>query len=316
VEKLELKKKIFQNLETLTRPDTVLATNTSALSVSKLGEGLRNPERVVGMHFFNPVHKMKLVEVVRARHCSQAAVDTAVALARRIGKFPLVVSDSPGFLVNRILLPYLLEAAMLFEQGAKLEDIDTCMSEFGMPMGPLRLLDEVGLDIAADVEETLASAFAATMLKSQVIPQMIQAGLLGKKSGAGFYTYEGGEEHANAGASAFQKPESSVVTLSPDELQHRLVMLLVNEAARCLEERVVETAADVDFGMILGTGFAPFRGGPLRHAETLGISRVVEDLNQMRMQWGARYTPARILVDHAARKESLYEDERSTGRIR
>ncbi|MGB8464043.1 MAG: 3-hydroxyacyl-CoA dehydrogenase NAD-binding domain-containing protein, partial [Terrimicrobiaceae bacterium] len=270
VEKLELKKKIFADLEERTRPETLLATNTSALSVTEISRGLRHPERVVGLHFFNPVHRMKLVEVVRAELSSDAAVDTAVALVQRIGKFPVVVRDRPGFLVNRILLPYLLEAARLFAAGADIRNLDECMLDFGMPMGPLRLLDEVGLDVASDVAQTLCAAFPDRLRMPEFFPSLPGADIRGRKAGKGFYEYRNGHSvQANRAVLALRVGDDKA-GLTREELRRRMVLLMINEAARCLEEHVVDDPRDVDFAMIMGTGFAPFRGGPLRYADSIG----------------------------------------------
>ncbi|HEU4679177.1 MAG TPA: 3-hydroxyacyl-CoA dehydrogenase NAD-binding domain-containing protein, partial [Terrimicrobiaceae bacterium] len=190
-EKMPVKKAIFADLEERVRPETILATNTSALSITEISRDLQHPTRVVGLHFFNPVHRMKLVEVARGEFSSEVAIDTAVVFVQRIGKFPVVVRDRPGFLVNRILLPYLLEAGRLFAAGAEVEALDESMLDFGMPMGPLRLLDEVGLDVAADVGQTLCTAFPDRMQPPGVFAQLLDAGFKGRKSGRGFYEYRG-----------------------------------------------------------------------------------------------------------------------------
>ncbi|WP_367873453.1 3-hydroxyacyl-CoA dehydrogenase NAD-binding domain-containing protein [Luteolibacter sp. Populi] len=191
VERLDIKKKVFADLAARTRPDTILATNTSALPVHELAEVVSNPERLVGLHFFNPVHRMQLVEVVRTPQTSDSTLATAVAFVRSIGKLPVVVRDAPGFLVNRILMPYLVEAAKLFERGGDPKAIDDAMLDFGMPMGPLRLLDEVGLDVAAHVARTLAEAFPERMSVPDLLDKLLAAGHSGRKSGSGFYIYDG-----------------------------------------------------------------------------------------------------------------------------
>ena len=236
--------------------------NTSALSVTEISRDLRHPDRVVGLHFFNPVHRMKLVEVARGEFSSDVAVDTAVAFVQRIGKLPVVVRDRPGFVVNRILLPYLLEAVRLFAAGADVEALDGSMLDFGMPMGPLRLLDEVGLDVAADVGQTLCVAFPDRMQTPGIFAQLLGAGFKGKKSGKGFYEYRKGRAiGVNRAALGLREAEDKG-DLGREQLQERMVLLMIDEAARCLEERIVDQPGDVDFAMIMGTGFAPFRGGP------------------------------------------------------
>jgi 3-hydroxyacyl-CoA dehydrogenase / enoyl-CoA hydratase / 3-hydroxybutyryl-CoA epimerase len=297
VEKMDLKKQVFADLEGRTRPETLLATNTSALSVTEISRALRHPERVVGLHFFNPVHRMKLVEVVRAEQTSETTTDTAVAFVQRIGKFPVVVRDRPGFLVNRILLPYLLEAVRLFERGAEVAALDECMLQFGMPMGPLRLLDEVGLDVASDVAQTLCTAFPERMRMPEIFPLLLAAKIRGRKGGEGFYTYHKGH-HAGANPAVLGlRTEGDKAGLTQDELQKRMVLLMINEAAMCLEERIVEDPKDVDFAMIMGTGFAPFRGGPLRYADSVGIAKITNDLQRLNEAGERQFAPCARLIE-------------------
>jgi 3-hydroxyacyl-CoA dehydrogenase/enoyl-CoA hydratase/3-hydroxybutyryl-CoA epimerase len=308
VEKMEIKKKLFQRLDELVNDDTVLATNTSALSISELAAVTKHPSRVVGLHFFNPVHKMQLVEVVTGRDTSPEVAQRAVQFAQRLGKLPVLVKDSPGFLVNRILLPYMIEAAALFWQGASVEDIDSAMLRFGMPMGPLRLTDEVGVDIALDVAETLAAAFPSRMHVPDVLGTMINAGMLGRKAGKGFYKYgKGSEASANKEVTALRPPRQANPP-NPDDIENRLALLMVNEAARCVEEGIVATPGDVDLAMVMGTGFAPFRGGPLRHADTATMSKVVDELNRYAAGAGPHYTPCNLLQDMAKSGERFYDD--------
>jgi len=262
VEKLSIKKQIFADLSARCRPDTILATNTSALPIHELASSITNPERLVGLHFFNPVHKMQLVEVVRTESTSDETLATAVAFVRKIGKLPVVVKDSPGFLVNRILMPYLVEAASMFEQGGDPEEIDKAMLDFGMPMGPLRLLDEVGLDVAMHVAGTLAAAFPDRMEVPRVVAKLLEAGHTGRKGGSGFYVYDGASPAVNAEAVTFQTGTEN----TPDAAQQILAKLMTEEARLCLEEGVAESADDIDLAMILGTGYPPFRGGPMGSA--------------------------------------------------
>jgi 3-hydroxyacyl-CoA dehydrogenase/enoyl-CoA hydratase/3-hydroxybutyryl-CoA epimerase len=264
VEKLETKKNIFADLSERARPDAVLATNTSALPIRELAGSIDEPGRLLGLHFFNPVHRMQLVEVVRAESTSDETVATGVAFVRRLGKLPVVVRDSPGFLVNRILMPYLVKAAALFEAGGDPEVIDRAMLDFGMPMGPLRLLDEVGLDVALDVARTLAEAFPERMEIPRVVEKLAADGQLGKKSGGGFYTY--GKSGGSPNAAAFDLRAGNQA--APGNVRDVLADLMTAEARRCLDEGVAESADDIDLAMVLGTGYAPFRGGPLAHGDT------------------------------------------------
>ena len=220
----------------------------------------------------------------------------------------MVVQDSPGFLVNRILLRYLVEAAILFENGAQTEAIDDAMVEFGMPMGPLRLIDEVGVDISADVAATLAEKFRDRLRTPELLGRMMQVGLLGRKSGEGFYIHKDGEPRMNPGVAKF-RTGSSAAAYGLGELQRRMALLMVNEAARCLEEKVVATPADVDFSMVMGTGFAPFRGGPLAYADSTGIAKIVDDMKTLVQAGGTQYEPSTLLVSMAAAGRSFMEIE-------
>jgi 3-hydroxyacyl-CoA dehydrogenase/enoyl-CoA hydratase/3-hydroxybutyryl-CoA epimerase len=306
-EKMAVKKAVFADLEERVRPETILATNTSALSVTEISRPLRHPARVVGLHFFNPVHRMKLVEVARGELSSDVAVDTAVAFVQRIGKFPVVVKDRPGFLVNRILLPYLLEAVRLFAGGADVEALDESMLDFGMPMGPLRLLDEVGLDVAADVGQTLCTAFPDWMQTPSVFAQLLGAGFKGRKSGRGFYEYR---KDRVTGVNRFAlglREADDKGDLTREQLQGRMVLLMINEAARCLEERIVDDPRDVDFAMIMGTGFAPFRGGPLRYADTIGIARITESLQRLSNS-REQFIPCERLVEMSRQNRKFHGD--------
>ena len=308
VEKMEAKKKIFVHLdEQATNKETLLATNTSALSLAEIAGATKNPARVVGIHFFNPVHKMQLVEVVTAPQTSEETVRRAVQFARQIGKLPVVVKDSPGFLVNRILVPYLLEAGLLFENGASAKDIDEAMLDFGMPMGPLRLIDEVGVDIAADVAATLAAKFSDSLRVPELLAKMVSAGWLGRKSGRGFYLYSGTKTLPHPELNSLCRNRDAAA-LDRAQLQQRLTLLIVNEAARCVEERISSGPEAVDFAMVMGTGFAPFRGGPLRYAEAFGLRRAVDELDRLRAVEGSRYTRCDLLEQLAAEGRRFYED--------
>lgn len=308
VEKLELKQKIFRQLETRTDASTVLATNTSALSIDAIASGLADPGRVVGIHFFNPVHRMQLVEIVRGPRTAPAAVDTALQFVKAIGKLPVLVRDRPGFLVNRILLPYMVEAVRLFNEGCGVQRLDQLMLDFGMPMGPLRLSDEVGLDVAQHVATDLQNRLPKPVPINDTLQQMIARGWLGKKSGTGFYVYganPGAKEQPNAAVGFLQ---ASVPGPGHDAatLLDRLVLVMVNEAARVLEEGVVGAPEDVDFGMIFGTGWAPFRGGPLRYADTLGAAEIVQRLDRLATTVAPYFTPCERLVEMGRSGRSFY----------
>jgi 3-hydroxyacyl-CoA dehydrogenase / enoyl-CoA hydratase / 3-hydroxybutyryl-CoA epimerase len=305
VENLDLKKTLFQRLDALAGDETILATNTSALPISELAAGTRKPERVLGLHFFNPVHRMQLVEVVVARQTAPEVLDRAVKFVRQIGKLPVVVKDSPGFLVNRILMPYLIEAGTLFENGASIRGLDEAMLDFGMPMGPLRLIDEVGVDVSMHVARTLFGHFGQRMRIPAVLGRMMDAKMLGRKSGHGFYVHEKSKAHPNPAVTQFAQGQSAA-GYSREELQERMVFLMVNESARCLEEQIVTAPEDVDFAMINGTGFAPFRGGPLRYADSLGAEKIVGAMDNLVDRGADHFAPCSLLKEMAAAGKKFY----------
>src|SRR5256886_2888241 len=262
-EKIDVKREIFRELAMEAGPKTIVATNTSALPVSTLAEVTVSPEHVIGLHFFNPVSRMKLVEVVIAKETSEETRDRSLAFVRQIGKLPVVVRDSPGFLVNRVLFPYLLDAAELFESGVDAERIDRGLVKWGMPMGPLRLIDEIGIDVTVDIATTLEKAYGRRDRAPEILRSMRESKLLGRKTGAGFYKYEGKQQSPNESLVQLRRAGSA---RNDVDLANRLIFLMVNEATRCIEEKVLEAPVDADYGMILGTGIAPHRGGALRLA--------------------------------------------------
>jgi 3-hydroxyacyl-CoA dehydrogenase / enoyl-CoA hydratase / 3-hydroxybutyryl-CoA epimerase len=307
-EDMQVKKTIFADLEERVRLDTILATNTSALSIAEISRGLRDPTRLLGLHFFNPVHRMKLVEIARGELTSDLAIDTAVAFVQRIGKLPVVVKDRPGFLVNRILLPYLLEAVRLLVAGAPIEAIDESMLDFGMPMGPLRLLDEIGLDVASDVGETLCKAFPDRMHTPDVFAQLLADNAKGKKTGRGFYEYRSGRVVGVNRFAISRREADDKASLTREQLQERMVFLMINEAARCLEEGIVDDPRDIDFAMVMGAGFAPFRGGPLRHADHIGITKVIENLERLARSRERQFAPSNLLIEMTRQEKKFYSD--------
>jgi len=324
-EKMEIKEEVFRELAMEAGPKSIVATNTSALPVSDLADVTVSPEHVIGLHFFNPVSRMKLVEVVIAKQTSDETRDRSLAFVRQIAKVPVIVRDSPGFLVNRVLFPYLLDAAGLFESGVDPKRIDSALVAWGMPMGPLRLIDEIGVDITIDIGNTLEKAYGQRDHVPIVLLWLRDQQMLGRKTGAGLYKYEGKSQKPNDSLVKWRRglhgePEGvEGPNIPPDKyrdprlrfnderLAHRLVFLMVNEAARCVEEGVVGSPEDADYGMILGTGFAPFRGGPLRFAEHFGLKRVVEELERL-SRTEQKFTPCEILKKHARDGTKFYED--------
>lgn len=280
VEDVDAKRELFAAIEPRLRADAVLATNTSSIRLETLSEGLQHPGRLVGLHFFNPVAKMPLVEVVHGKGTDPQMAARAQAFARCIDRLPLPVRSTPGFLVNRILMPYLLEAVTLIEEGVPGAVVDRAAVEFGMPMGPVELADTVGLDVCLSVAEILSRELDGSV--PERLRTLVAAGQLGKKSGAGFYPFRGGKPQKQALPKGYQPPE---------DVQDRLVLRLLNEAVACLREGVVSDADLVDAGVIFGTGFAPFRGGPLHYAERRGPVAMQERLHVLAQRHGERFQP-------------------------
>lgn len=310
IEKLDIKQNLFAELETLVRDDTILATNTSALSIVDVAEKMQHKERVVGIHYFNPVHKMKLVEVVRGECTSEETILKATQFVKKTGKLPVVVKDSPGFLVNRILMPYLIEAVYMVSCGVDVERVDKLLRKFGMPMGPFRLIDEVGCDVCQHVADDLLNRLKTNFPKSDFLKTMIENKDVGKKSGRGFYKYSNGK---STGVSS-KLPTSVIKTsyihqsFTDEEIVDRLILIMVNEAVRCLEEEVVGSPKDIDFGMIMGTGWAPFRGGPISYLDNLGAAKVVKKLKIIAKK-NKYFTPCDMLVEYAENDKKFYGEK-------
>ncbi len=309
VENLDAKRAVFRELDGRTRPAAVLATNTSSLRVGSLEDGLKHPERVAGMHFFNPVHRMQLVEVVRTAATGERTVAALVQWAIALGKTPIVVRDSPGFVVNRILTPYLNEAAVLVAEGMGIKEIDRIMKRFGMLMGPLEVLDQIGLDVAAHVAESMAPVMAGRLEANTAIARMREKNWLGQKNGRGFYVHHGRARTANRLAENLLRSETAPGSAALSqalpaeareaEARERLVLLTVNEAAMVFGEGLAESAEMIDLAMVLGTGWAPHHGGPLRYADERGPAAVVEALNGLAARHGPRFEPCAELRKRA-----------------
>lgn len=280
-ENLEVKQEIFKRVEAEAKPDAIIATNTSSIPLDEISTAMKKPARLVGIHFFNPVARMELVEIVCSDKTKRAVKEDAEAFVNQISRLPLPVKSSPGFLVNRVLMPYLLECIQLLDDGYAPEAIDEAAKAFGMMMGPVELADTVGLDVCLAVAQNLTEHFGGEVPKR--IREMVDVGKLGKKSGEGFYKYVKGKavkhKHAHKNATSTHN----------EEIAHRLILRMVNEAAACLREGVVEDADLLDAGMIFGTGFAPFRGGPMHYANAFGQDKLNASFAELETQFGERF---------------------------
>ena len=306
IENMEVKKQVFAELEGEVSEQTILATNTSSLSITEIATAVKKPERVIGFHFFNPVHRMPLVEIIRGDKTSDETTITAVAFAKRLGKTPIVVKNSPGFLVNRILGPYINEGALLLQEGATIDEIDKAMLDFGMPMGPINLLDEVGLDVGFKVAKILHEAFPDRIAVSPVMEKMSVAGRLGKKGGRGFYIYDGKKKKIDPEVYRVIGHVRRAGAISRQDIQNRLLAAMLKEAALCLEEGIVRRARDVDAGLIFGTGFPPFRGGLLRYADSLGLSFWADLMAQLAEKTGPRFAVPKLIAELAEKSGTFY----------
>ena len=277
-ENLDAKRELYARVEPKMKPEAVLATNTSSIVLEQLSEKLADPTRLIGLHYFNPVSRMPLVEVIRGERSDPQMLQKGNAFARQIDKLAIVCRSSPGFLVNRVLMPYLGEAVRAAEEGIALAVIDRAAENFGMPMGPIELADVVGLDVVMSV----GKVFFQTQNVSVPAPllSLIEAKKLGKKSGAGFYEWRGGKP--------VKPPVSADI---PADLEDRLLLPLVNEAVAVLREQVVADADLIDAGLIFGAGFAPFRGGPIQYARTRGVAILVARLKELESIYGSRFAP-------------------------
>jgi 3-hydroxyacyl-CoA dehydrogenase/enoyl-CoA hydratase/3-hydroxybutyryl-CoA epimerase len=305
-EELELKRRILAEVEQRLRPDAIFASNTSTIPIREIAAEAAHPERVLGMHFFSPVEKMPLLEVIPTEATSPEAIVTAVRFGRRMGKTVIVVEDHPGFWVNRILSPYLGQSGLLVEEGVPIELVDRAMTEWGFPVGPVALLDEVGLDVAQKAAKVMQEAFGERMRPGVGLERLLQAGRLGRKNGRGFYRYRDGHKTGvDDGVYGLLnvKPKDSA---DPETVRRRLVYAMLNEAAAACGEGVIRSARDGDIGAIYGIGFPAFRGGPLRMIDDFGAARVIETLYELQDRYGERFRPAPALAEMARQGGRYY----------
>jgi len=329
-EDLAVKHQVLREAEAAINPSAIFASNTSTIPISLIAQASSRPERVLGMHFFSPVHKMPLVEVITTAETHPQVTATAVAYAKKLGKTVIVVNDGPGFYVNRILSPYINEAGILLDQGVAVDIIDRALVDFGFPVGPITLIDEVGLDVAAKAGKIMADAFPDRMHPAKSLQAVVAAGRYGRKSQKGFYTYDKEGKKGEVDPSVYTlflapgsipvvktiapvtAPETPVIPEMPAiQVQQRTVLTMLNEAARCLSDGIIKSARDGDVGAVFGIGFPPFRGGPFRYMDSLGIQIVVQRLEDLNARFPGRFEPAELLLEMARRRQVFYPDERS-----
>lgn len=308
VENMDIKKKVFAELESKVSKETLLTSNTSSLSITEMAKAVEDSSRFAGLHFFNPVNKMPLVEIVRHPGVSQQTIDQLYKWTLDVKKTPVVVNDCPGFLVNRILAPYLNEAAYLLEEGVSVEAIDRASLNFGMPMGACRLMDEIGLDVCAHVGDVMEQGLGARAKANPLSHKAVEKGLLGKKNLKGFYLYDEVGKQGEVNKQMLDLIHEASTEMDETEIQMRLVLPMINEAARILDEKVVEDAATVDLGLIFGIGFPPFRGGLLRYADNEGLDRITTAINKFANEVSTeRFELSPYLVSLSTQKKKFYE---------
>ncbi len=308
VENRDIKKAVLRDFEQTMRRPVIFASNTSSLSITEIATASKHQDQVVGMHFFNPVEKMPLVEIIRGKKTSEETVSAIATLSRKLGKLPVIVNDGPGFLVNRILMPYLNEASKMLEQGNTIEEIDHALLQFGMPMGAFILLDEIGIDVAHKVADILYQGLGGRAKPSPLLETLYKEGYYGKKNGKGFYQYKG-RKRMGPDASLYGKISAGAgpkEKTSHDEIVERALLLMVKEAALCLEEKIIEKPDLLDAALIFGIGFPPFRGGLLRYADKLGPKNIVQKLEAYTKRYGERFSPPASLLALADKGGSFH----------
>lgn len=327
-EDLAIKHQVLIEAEASIHPSAIFASNTSTIPISQIAQASSRPERVLGMHFFSPVNKMPLLEVITTAETLPQVTATVVAYGKKLGKTVIVVNDGPGFYVNRILSPYINEAGLLLDQGVAVDIIDKALVEFGFPVGPITLIDEVGLDVASKAGKIMAEAFPERLQPARSIQAVVGAGRYGRKSKKGFYSYdkEGKKGDVDPGVYAlFLTPGTIPVArtiagpiseaqgmpeMPAAQIQQRTVLAMLNEAVRCLSDGIIRSPRDGDVGAVFGIGFPPFRGGPFRYMDSLGLQIVVQRLEDLNARFPGRFEPAEMLLEMARRKQVFYPDDR------
>jgi 3-hydroxyacyl-CoA dehydrogenase/enoyl-CoA hydratase/3-hydroxybutyryl-CoA epimerase len=305
-EDLALKHRILGEVEAVTREDCIFASNTSSIPITELAKGSRRPAQVIGMHYFSPVNKMPLLEIITHKGTADWVTATCVEVGKKQGKTVIVVNDGPGFYTSRILAPYMNEAAHLLAEGADIAELDRALVEFGFPVGPITLLDEVGIDVAQKVGPIMEAAFGKRMAAPRALEKVVAEGRLGRKNKKGFYTYEGKKKEVDVSVYELLPHGKNRKQLDAREMAERCALQMVNEAVRCLEEGILRGARDGDVGAIFGLGFPPFLGGPFRYADSLGPSELLRRLEHYQEKYGERFTPAPSLVERAKAGRTFY----------
>jgi 3-hydroxyacyl-CoA dehydrogenase/enoyl-CoA hydratase/3-hydroxybutyryl-CoA epimerase len=307
-EDLDLKRSIVKEVEENTPDHTIFASNTSSLPITEIAKGSGRPEQILGMHYFSPVQKMPLLEIIKTEDTADWVTATAFDVGIKQGKNVIVVNDGPGFYTTRILAPFMNEALLLLEEGADIKDLDKAMKQFGYPVGPVKLLDEVGIDVAAHVGEVMSELFDPRGVKSSTKGQeLLDAGYKGRKNKQGFYVYKEGEKAKEVNTEIYKYfGGSGRKSFDREQIQQRIALMMVNEAAWCLQEDILLSPADGDLGAILGLGFPPFLGGPFRYIDQRGVSDVIKTMGNLQKQHGERFKPAPILEDYAKQNKKFH----------
>ena len=307
-EDLALKHRVLREVEPLLDATAVYASNTSTIPISRIAEAAERPERVLGMHFFSPVHKMPLLEVIVTADTAKEATVRAVAYGKRLGKTVIVVNDAPGFYTTRTLSAYMNEAGRLLDEGVAIEAIDAALTAFGFPVGPITLLDEVGIDVGGKVGQVLFDAFGARMAPSESLRRVVESGRTGRKGKKGFYLYDddGTKNAADSTVYDLLPMGAARVSMDESEIRERCVLAMVNEAARCLDDGVLRSPRDGDVGAVFGIGFPPFRGGPFRYVDAVGAGRIVDELEALDDRFPGRFEPAAVLEAYARAHDRFY----------
>ena len=315
-EDIDLKHRVLREVEPFMPNDAIYASNTSTIPITRIAEASTRPEQVLGMHFFSPVHKMPLLEVIATSRTTKDATATAVAYGKQLGKTVIVVNDGPGFYTTRTLSAYMNEAGRLLDEGAAIDAIDKALVDFGFPVGPITLLDEVGIDVGGKVGLVLADALGLRMTPAEAMRRVVTAGRLGRKGRNGFYKYDASGKKGDVDDSIYQiigagarASAGQHVRIPDEEMVRRCVLAMVNEAARCLQEGILRNVRDGDVGAVFGVGFPPFRGGPFRYVDTVGVATIARQLQELNARHPPRFEPAELLLEMARTGKTFYPTE-------